>query len=295
MKQDYQVKKSSLSKCRQFRLHQAALQGVQRNRLVTGPPYCTVVTPSQLPKFLFVAGIEGSGHHALLTIWESLKETIPLEIIVYDQVFHVLDIEQHASYHYSKISLNSRLKAMSSTFQRAAARGATVIDAQNSYPMGEFAGSLAHPDLLQLQKLDGILYDFRVVVLYRDPADAVMSAVRRFRSDGPRKYKSHLFQARMAVESLVAINNALPQLGCGKWVMFKYEDIVRTPSLLLGPLARLLGVSKTILQGSLSHIKAPTKRELSVLEKKQHEILNNFFHRQEALWPILASLSKAQK
>ncbi|EGD72339.1 hypothetical protein PTSG_00360 [Salpingoeca rosetta] len=277
-------------------VHEVELQGFQRNRVVMDGPYCTPMTAPKkpLPKFVFVAGVEGSGHHALLSVWEKLKEdSVPLELIVYDQVFHQLGVENHASYHYSRISLEEREAAMRPVFEHAAQRGATVIDAQNSYPMGQFAGSLAHPDLLQLAKLDGKLFDLRVIVLYRNPTDAVLSAVRRFRSeDGPSKYKNSQFQARMVAESLVAINNALPHLSCGKWTMLQYEDFVHNPRLLAGPFARLLGLPKSAFDSSLANVHAPPKRTLTHAVQEEQRLLDEFFSRQAVLWPLLASAAK---
>jgi hypothetical protein len=101
---------------------------------------------------------------------------------VYDQLFHSLGIENHASYHYSSILQSTYIDHMAPVFHRAAAEGKVVIDAQNSYPMGKGAGPLAHPDLLKLAALDGVLYDLRVIIIYRDPVDAVLSAVRRFQN-----------------------------------------------------------------------------------------------------------------
>ena len=53
--------------------------------------------------------------------------------------------------------------------------------------MGKGAGALAHPDILKLAALDGVLYDLRVIIIYRDPVDAVLSAVRRFQNNEVRR------------------------------------------------------------------------------------------------------------
>ena len=88
-----------------------------------------------------------------------------LKLIVYDQVFHSLGIENHASYHYSSIRPETYAANMKPVFDEAAKTGSIVIDAQNSYPMGKGAGALAHPDLVMLSQLDGVLFDLRVIVL----------------------------------------------------------------------------------------------------------------------------------
>lgn len=177
--------------------------------------------------------MEGSGHHALKDVWWALEAAgHPLKLVVYDQVFHSLGIENHASYHYSSIVQDTYIEHMKPLFDEAAKSGAMVIDAQNSYPMGKGAGSLAHPDLLMLTELDGKLFDLRVIVIYRDPTNATMSAVRRFQDDAEYAYKNHEFQARVVSENLATINNALPLLPCGRAFAMRYEDLVADPEVL---------------------------------------------------------------
>ena len=55
-------------------------------------PYCDATrdagAKTSLPKFIFVAGVEGSGHHALLSVWEKLRASVAMDVIVFDQTFH---------------------------------------------------------------------------------------------------------------------------------------------------------------------------------------------------------------
>lgn len=255
-------------------------------------PVITKSADANLPIFLFVAGVEGSGHHALVSVWESLvAQGVNLELVVFDQKFHALGIENHASYHYSSIDLDAHRRAMAPLFEAAAKRSAIVVDAQNSYPMGYFAGSLAHPDLDYLRRLDGELFDLRVIVLYRNPVDAALSAVRRFHNCAECGYKTPEFQARMVSESLVNINNNLPSLPCGKWMVLEYESFVQRPQQLAGPLARLLGLPQAKLASAFDKIKPPPKRQDNGKgdEAQTRKVLEDFFRRQKSLWPLLVS------
>lgn len=269
------------------------VRGFDHNRLVMSAPFCSAKRKkraSGLPKFLFVAGVEGSGHHALKEVWAALAAHVPVELIVYDQLFHSLGIENHASYHYSSVIPEKHFESMKATFQAAKEKGAIVIDAQNSFPMGKGAGSLAHPDLLMLNELDGVLFDLRVVVLYRNPVSAVLSAVRRFRDNGEYKYKNAEFQARMVVESLVNINNAMQQLQCGHYMVMRFEDLVAKPEDFVGPLGRLLGVPGSHLRGALTDmIKPPSSsHNKTQAELDEKRTLEAFFEVQSSLWPQLA-------
>jgi hypothetical protein len=262
-------------------------------------PYCresaaeSPKPPPDLPVFVFVAGVEGAGHHALVSVWETLQaHSVALELIVFDQTFHSLGIENHASYHYASIRLEQHFEAMKPIFEKARKNKAIVIDAQNSYPMGAYAGSLAHPDLLYLQEFDGVLYDLRVIALYRDPTDTVLSAVRRFYDEGEAAYKTPEYQARMVSESLVNINNNLPHLPCGKWMMMKYEDFVANPRQFSGPFSRLLKVPKQSLEHAFDRVRRPPSRVEDDMLAKARPVLDDFFNRQKALWPLLAAAAE---
>ena len=263
-----------------------------KNAVVHDAPFCKPVqhhsSDKKMPKFIFVAGVEGSGHHALKDVWHSLDNAgVKLELVVYDQLFHSLGIENHASYHYSSILRDTHVEHMRPLFEKAAADGKVVIDAQNSYPMGKGAGPLAHPDLLKLAALDGVLFDLRVIVLYRDPVDAVLSAVRRFKDNNEYMFKNEEFQARMITESLATINNALPQLPCGKLMVVEYSALVHEPGLFIQPLSQLLGVSPAILDGAFADLKPRSKPPPSPEQAARRQKIQDYFDIQKVLWPLL--------
>eukprot|EP00035_Acanthoeca_spectabilis_P024045 m.452087 g.452087 ORF g.452087 m.452087 type:complete len:372 (-) comp20265_c0_seq1:270-1385(-) len=263
-----------------------------KNRVINDPPFCKVGAKRRgdLPKFVFVAGVEGSGHHALKGVWQSLRKSgLKLELVVYDQLFHSLGIENHASYHYSSILQNTHIEHMRPVFEKAAAEGKIVIDAQNSYPMGKGAGALAHPDLLKLAALDGVLYDLHVIVLFRTPVDAVLSAVRRFQNNDEYLYKNEEYQARMVTESLATINNALPQLPCGKTMVIEYNTLVHSPKQFIRPLSRLLEVEQDVLGDTFSDLKPRTKPPETPEQIARRKKLQDFFGIQKVLWPLLES------
>ena len=89
--------------------------------------------------------------------------------------------------------------------------------------MGLSTSNVAHPDLLQLAKFDGDLFDLRVIYLERPLSDCVFSSVRRFINASADQYKDPRWQARSVQESLTVINNALPLLKCGKLMKIKFD------------------------------------------------------------------------
>eukprot|EP00049_Salpingoeca_infusionum_P019772 m.362993 g.362993 ORF g.362993 m.362993 type:complete len:373 (+) comp21305_c0_seq1:176-1294(+) len=269
------------------------LQNFQKNKVVMEGPFCSKLKKKNkdLPLFVFVAGVEGSGHHSLHGIWNSLKKHMAVEQIVFDQKFHSLDINNHASYQYSKVDVEAHKQAMQPIFEQFKQSGGIVVDTQNSYPMGMFAGSLAHPDLLMLNELDGVLFDLRVIVLLRDLTDAAMSAVRRFTTTKDAEYKTPQFQARMMSENLASLNNMLPLLGCEKWMALQFEDFVSNPKQFVGPFARLLGFPKTHFDGAFDSVRKPSAKAYNVQQQAERAILADFFQRQQVLWPLIAAAS----
>ena len=269
------------------------VDGFRKNHVVTSGacrPKDPAAQKKGLPKFVFVAGIEGSGHHALKDVWWSLEKAgVKLKLVVYDQVFHSLGIENHASYHYSSIQKAEYVKHMGPTFEQARMDGSIVIDAQNSYPMGKGAGPLAHPDLLMLSELDGVLFDLRVIVLFRDPVDASLSAVRRFQNNEQYLYKNVEFQARMVSESLVNIHNALPHMPCDHYLVIDYERLIHHPRDFIGPLEELVGAQHDVLHGAFEKLTPREKKPDSPEKAAQRALLQSFFTVQEKLWPWLAS------
>ncbi len=267
------------------------MNGFSHNKIISQPPYCKAKKPvnqsKKLPIFIFVAGIEGSGHHALKSIWHHLQKKIDIKLIVYDQLFHSFGIENHASYHYSSVDKETHFGTLKKVFDEAKQNGQIVIDAQNSYPMGKGAGSMAHPDLLMINQFDGVLYDLRVIILHRDPSSSVLSAVRRFQDDGEYSYKNPQFQARMVTESMTHLNNVMPLLTCEKYMVLNFEAFVKQPIKLVPTLASLSGIPANHLKDALETIKKPEKKHSNQADEAR-ELLKEYFLIQEVQWPLLA-------
>ena len=266
------------------------------NLVISEPPFCTLsnvsIPRATLPKYVFVAGIEGSGHHALKSVWEAMQKNIRVGIIEFDQVLHSFGIENHASYHYSSVRLGVHQKNMQDKLDAINANSLDlVIDCENSYPMGMGAGSLAHPDMLMMKALDGVIFDLRIIVLQRNPTKSVMSAVRRFKKDDRRySFKSAGFQARTVAESIVHINNVIPHLPCGKFMVLKYEDFVAEPQKFAAPLSKLLDVPLSAFDGAFDQIKPSShSSNISPETQKDTDLVSQFFSIQHKMWPLFAS------
>ena len=243
----------------------------------------------KLPVYVFVAGIEGSGHHAMETVWFDLEHYYPISVSTFNPGLHSFAKEKDVdkAYQFAHISGDVYKEAITKFVRKAATQGKTlIIDSRDSYPMGGQVGSQAHPDLLYLAAMDGTVIDLRVLVMYRDPASSALSSVRRFQSFCP--YKNHQWQGRSAQESLSMIHNSLPSLPCGKIMRLSYEDFIDSPSDFVPNLAQLLSVESSILGMCISKIRSSTTHAAESVEWIEYRAaLQTFFSNQKVLWPLL--------
>ena len=276
---------------------EAAPARERRAGLDNGVPVCRGAAPmtkSKLPVYLFTAGVEGAGHHALETVWAELQRHYHFKVVGFNPGLHSMakEAEVDRAYQFTDVDFDVHRQTLENFFKMPWNQEfQTVVDARNSYPEGFGVGNLAHPDLVALAQLDGVLFDLRVLVLYRDPAACAWSAVRRFQVK-EFQYKNYEFQARSVQESLTVINNALGAVPCGKYFVLKYEDFIHNPGQFAEPLARLIGASPEIMAKCFGRLHAPDSSRAAgqdspeVQAKKAH--LKVFFQFQHDSWPVLA-------
>ena len=224
-------------------------------------------------------------------MWTELAKFYDLHMIVFDTQSHAFAKHRDVKNAYQHVTISSSVRraALLNRLSDPKVKGkALIIDAINSYPMGGGVGQLAHPDLLMLRQLDGDLIDLRVIILYRSPTDAVMSAVRRFSEENP--YKTFSWQARSSQMSMSLINNAVPHLACGKTMLIKYEALIANPSLYVHKLSKLLNVAESVLALCVKHIGLSESRgmkEETPAQLSKRHALDEFFTAQQYQWPFL--------
>lgn len=249
---------------------------------------------AMLPIYLLVIGSEGSGHHALETIWKSLSAAYNVVLITFDAHFHGIRGVVNASraYHHSSASFEYQRFLVKEFLRLPRVRGKQIIiDARNSFPAGFGVGSLAHPDIRHLAMMDGDLFDFRALVIKRDETASIVSAVNRFYDTDmsrPNNFKSFRFQNRLTQTLLTLMNNHIALLPCGKTLFLTYETLTSDKEKIVHPLATLLSVTEDHIRVSLGNvhvnhgIAASTK--LSTDDVAQ---IRFFFEQQKMLWPLL--------
>jgi hypothetical protein len=168
----------------------------------------------ELPELIFVAGIEGSGHHLIDALFQSIETSLnptalPTNVGKGDEVLQpkttmksivpsfkvapyipsihsmapaLVDNTSHMGFaiiHHHLFRM--RLKSIEIALERYTKQGRRGLVYIESSPTG-VGGILAtsRPDLLMFQKYDCVLYRLKYIVLKRHPLPAVLSAIRRF-------------------------------------------------------------------------------------------------------------------
>ena len=226
------------------------------------------------------------------TVWANLRQYYDFAWVTYNPGLHSFakDADVSRAYQYPTADIERYKRTFVNFLSKSTVSNKPlIIDSRNSYPEGFGVGNLAHPDLALLTHFDGVLFDLRVLALYRDPSSCTLSAVRRFKVK-EFQYKNFEFQARSAQEALTLINNALPLVKCGKYMVMRYEQFVKEPLKFSARLAELASVDQALLESCFGdlveskHAKAAPSAELQT--QRQH--LDHFFAMQKVMWPILA-------
>ena len=249
---------------------------------------------SALPTYVFMCGVEGAGHHAMETVWEKLAEHYDIGITTYNPGLHSFakDPTVSRAYQFSSIKLERHKKRFEVFLKTPGIAGKPILfDTRNSYPEGFGVGSLAHPDLIYLSQLDGVLFNLRVIVMHRDPTATVLSAVRRFKVK-EFQYKNYQFQARAVQESLGVINNALASVPCGHTLRLSYEDLLANPQRFVAAIAQVVGVSSAVLATCMGDLQKPKPKVVEGDMVRIQKDLKDFFKAQEHMWPLLTGAQK---
>ena len=269
---------------------------------------------ASLPLFVFVAGVEGSGHHMVSSLFNRLSS---FAMRAYMPKLHIYDptFDGPMPLYYSIIEkelYEQRMKELIQFMDNAKKnkKFATMVFA-NSFPMGLHSGTYAtsRPDLIDLKDFECKLYRIKFLVTRRHPLATVMSAVRRFGSrvtkyDGlkqiPRDKKMDLDEkilpntvtARITEDNLIYINQQVRQLSCHQVHFVDYDKFINesTRKDALQDLATFLELSeidtKVLLSTKLNKPKTAVTippRCTQCLEKT----LYDFFEERKMMWPLL--------
>ena len=283
-------------------------------------PEKSCVDNNSLPEFIFVAGIERSGHHLIRLLFDTLTEKgrrKPYIMKEFTPAIHLLDPisitnNQHmefATIHKSLFQqrLSPLLKQMNQ-LKREGGRGLLVY--ANSFLLGYSTMSTARPDLLVLKYFDCILYRLKIIVTKRHPLVATVSAVRKF---GKRRFQEiinttrtknlqklippedlpYLMQARIVEDQLIYLDQQVRRLACDQLHFLNVEELYseQTKWTQLNNLAKFLRLTDT--EAAMFRnvtIGAPFTRIVlpPTCSTCTNKVLYDFFEARKDFWPLMA-------
>jgi len=188
---------------------------------------------NNLPQFVLSVGLEGAGHH----LWTEILDS-PIFDCVWINARHykrnVGDGVPRTTTADLKTGFQEMLKFRT---DKGMPPCKTIYDAEDSFPTGAIRkqGRLfMRPDIVNLQKLDGVLFNIKYLLIIRNVTDTAMSALRR-------NFVTNVDAELRAVEhTLTYIESALKRVPCHKVFIAHYEHAIAEPSAYVEPLSAFL-------------------------------------------------------
>lgn len=252
------------------------------------------------PLFVISVGLEGAGHH----LWTKLMDKPVFDCVWTNGRHYHRDIGDgvpRTTVGKLKQGLMEQLKLRVESGQ---APCKTIFDAEDSFPTGAIrkAGRVFNrPDLVNLQMLDGILFDIKYLVIARNVTDTALSALRRnfFSAVDP--------EIRTVEHTLTYIEAALRAVPCHKIFIAHYEHALADPPAFLEPLSTFLELdadAKKVLKARLSKAGQLPPRKVHKLTQysecngisneqlcynKISNLLDSFFQERAFMWPTFGA------
>ena len=289
------------------------------------PSHCiiekkTCTDNESLPEFIFVAGIEGSGHHMIKVLFnfpEDSSSRRPYIIEEYVPNLHLMDpalIESNEQMGFAIIHkdlFRQRLTPFLDKLNQAKKEGRRgLLICAHSFPMGLSVLSTARPDLLVLKYFDCILYRLKVIVMKRHPLPALISTLRRFGSPRygnidsskftipfkkavpPADYP-YIMQARIVEDQLIYLDQQIRRLGCSQVYIFDFDSVFspHTRWRELKSLSMFIGLGDLETDAVIAAKLNPPTTKIALPPTCTNciqRVLYDFFEDRKVMWPLLA-------
>eukprot|EP01038_Epipyxis_sp_PR26KG_P014884 gene14884-20016_t len=254
----------------------------------------------KLPLLILSVGLEGAGHH----LWTELMEQ-PLFDCVWKNGRHY---NRDVADGVPRTTSQQLMEGFKEQFKLRADNGKspcrTIYDSEDSFPTGAIRKSgriFMRPDIVNLQQLDGVLFDVKYLIILRNTTDTALSALRRnfFTAVDP--------ELRTVEHTLTYLESVLRMVSCHKIFIAHYEHVLADPMAYYEPLSTFLefdNKKKELFKKRLStrDNKIPSRKphklnqyaecksihdELECYEKIT-QMLDSFFNLRSFMWPTFA-------
>lgn len=229
-------------------------------------------------KFLWLIGIEGSGHHLIRDILKSLianAKTI-------DKGPHYPLLLQRWDTEQIPLPQNAVINSLKSIFDTYNAQQISTIYEDTSFPFGDsaseylhfvspgtFRGPLRRPDIMDMIQILQKFTNLKILVAYRNPILTVASALRRGFSTKP------YFECRLAEAIHLGIVNQLKLIDSSRYKIIHFERLIRNPESHITPLSEWWDIPEDDIRKGIIHIRGAGN--LHDIPRKTYTLLEDFF------------------
>jgi hypothetical protein len=248
-------------------------------------------------KIFYIAGVEGSGHHALTpAIHASLTHNMnrpgsrieinERSIVLLNRACCELWYRNHDSESSRRLARNGIKTIMQHLEQYAAACNKTqILILDNSFPSAGFRTTENQWDLSELADITCTYADIHFLGLYREPIATTFS-----HQEWDGGLRGHAMIISVFLEYL---QNKLASLERFNLRFVHYEDLVNRTRELAGPLARYLGVEPADVGAGLGNIRKSAKSWERDMPEEDRRWIRLFFSEDRiSRWPVFLDRSR---
>lgn len=250
-------------------------------------------------KFIFVAGMEGCGHHGLNpVISKSLgysKFDGDNPVIIRNKkrlkrIFNWYWCKSHPLPFTRFLVLKMIDRFFRKELEKSINNNETrIIIEDNSFPGGRYRDLEKQWDIIEMVRLvSKYTEDISIIGLYRDPIAATFSH---------RDFDGGLMEhADVVKKSLIYINKQLEQLPDIKQLYIHYEDLLHAQEELTGVLSGFLGIDDESVKKGFAEIRASKKDWRKGLNEEEKKAINEVFNPDtEMMWPLFSQARRYYK
>ena len=238
-------------------------------------------------KFLFVVGVEGSGHFMLRAL---MQHVISQSYFLNEGEWREIMSRYWDPYyrHKSEFSLLGRMnrnkikRRWQKIIRQYEKDGISYLMEDMSFPYNHPRNAIRRPDIVDFVDLLEEEVDIKFLALYRNPVSATYSGLRR-------GFTGNVYeQARIVEDNLIYIDRNLSALGPSWFRVLPFEKFLATPSHYIQGLANWIEVDIELLQKGIANLRSPYPLE-DIPGKTQRTLTNFFAPTKTKLWDTLSS------
>ena len=226
-------------------------------------------------KFLFLIGVEGTGHHMIRAI---LANYLEQDNFVAQGKWHKLLLNywdasqrfkiENETYNSSKIT--NIKEELARIFQFYNEQNVThLLESVSSFPCYQPRQSLRRPDIIDFAEIAKDLIEVKYLILYRNPVSATYSAIRRGFTD------NIYLQAKIVESNLIYIEKQFSQLPKTSYKVLHLEDFWANSILYSTKIADWWNLDHETIVKGLENLRQPFP--YSQIPIKERETLEQFF------------------